>query len=57
MTKNNKNSHMNKKGCEKMSIFTDEKRKEIKTKLLKIGIDMIKQKGIKKMTIDDEYAM
>lgn|GEM_PF-2659468 len=36
-----------------MSIFTDEKRKEIKTKLIQIGIDMIKQKGIKKMTIDD----
>ncbi|WP_066019875.1 TetR/AcrR family transcriptional regulator [Clostridium sp. CT7] len=36
-----------------MSIFTDEKREKIKIRLLEIGINMIKQKGIKKMIIDD----
>lgn len=36
-----------------MPIFTHEKREGIKIKLLEIGINMIKQKGIKKMIIDD----
>ncbi len=34
-------------------IFSFEKREEIQAELLKIGISMIKEKGIKKMTIDD----
>jgi AcrR family transcriptional regulator len=34
-------------------IFSFEKREEIQAKLLMIGICMIKEKGIKKMTIDD----
>ena len=34
-------------------IFNFEKREEIQTNLLKIGIDMIQEKGIKKMTIDE----
>lgn len=34
-------------------IFTFEKREEIKTQLLEIGIALIKEKGIKKMTIDE----
>lgn len=34
-------------------IFTLEKREEIKTQLLEIGIALMKEKGIKKMTIDE----
>ncbi len=34
-------------------IFTVEKREKIKTRLLEIGIELIKEKGIKKMTIDE----
>ncbi len=34
-------------------IFTLEKREEIKTQLLEIGVSLIKEKGIKKMTIDE----
>ncbi len=34
-------------------IFTLEKREKIKTQLLEIGIVLIKEKGIKKMTIDE----
>lgn len=34
-------------------IFSIEKREEIKTKLLEKGVDMIKNRGIKKMTVDD----
>jgi len=34
-------------------IFTLEKREEIKTHLLEIGVAIIKEKGIKKMTIDE----
>ena len=36
-----------------MSIFTLEKRTEIQEKLLEVGIGLIREKGIRKMTISD----
>lgn len=36
-----------------MSIFTLEKRTEVQEKLLEVGIRLIKEKGIRKMTISD----
>lgn len=36
---------------ETMSVFTLERREEIQEKLLKVGIELIKEKGIRKMTI------
>lgn len=36
-----------------MSIFTLEKRTEVQKKMLEVGIELIKEKGIRKMTIRD----
>lgn len=37
----------------KMSIFTLERRNEVQEKLLEVGVKLIKEKGIKKMTISE----
>lgn len=39
-----------------MSIFTLERRNEVHEKLLEVGVELIKEKGIKKMTISDVAA-
>lgn len=39
-----------------MSIFTLERRTEVHEKLLKVGIELIKEKGIRKMTISEVTA-
>ena len=36
-----------------MSIFTLEKRNEVQEKLLEVGVELIKEKGIQKMTISE----
>lgn len=36
-----------------MSIFTLERRNEVQEKLLEVGVELIKEKGIKKMTISE----
>ena len=36
-----------------MSIFTLERREEVQEKLLEVGIELIKEKGIRKMTISE----
>lgn len=36
-----------------MSIFTLEKRTEVQKKLLEVGVELIKEKGIRKMTISE----
>lgn len=52
MTKNIQNGHL-KVG---MSIFTLERRIEVHEKLLEVGIELIKEKGIRKMTISEVTA-
>lgn len=39
-----------------MSVFTLERREEVQETLLKVGIELIKEKGIRKMTISDVTA-
>lgn len=36
-----------------MSVFTLERREEVQEKLLEVGIELIKEKGIRKMTISE----
>ena len=36
-----------------MSIFTLERRNEVQEKLLEVGVELIKEKGIRKMTISE----
>ena len=52
MTEINKNGHME----VQMSIFTIERRTEVQEKLLEVGIKLIKEKGIRKMTISEVTA-
>ena len=52
VTKNIQNGHL-KVG---MSIFTLERRIEVHEKLLEVGIELIKEKGIRKMTISEVTA-
>lgn len=39
-----------------MSIFTLERRNEVQEKLLEVGVELIKEKGIKRMTISEVTA-
>ena len=39
-----------------MSVFTLERREEVQEKLLEVGIELIKEKGIRKMTISEVTA-
>ena len=36
-----------------MSIFTLERRTEVQEKLLEVGVELIREKGIRKMTISE----
>lgn len=52
MTEKIKNGHLE----VEMSIFTLERRTEVHEKLLEVGIELIKEKGIRKMTISEVTA-
>ncbi len=39
-----------------MSIFTLERRTEVQEKLLEVGVELIREKGIRKMTISEITA-
>lgn len=49
VTRKVQNSHLE----VEMSIFTFERRTEVQKKLLEVGVELIKEKGIRKMTISE----